>query len=302
MTNHLARLALIAAALAVTTPAEARHHHVHARAHPVAPYVVTSDLGDAVHAALAAKAKGRRVIAVFDIDNTLLTMPQDLGSDTWFNWQKAERPGDFDGVLSDSDLLLTLGHMVPTQTDTGALIQSLQAAHIPVYALSARSPGLRGSTEAALGTAHIDLSGAPECGAPLCTRRGQLYDTQIRVALRRQHMPAPSQPFRPVTVSDGVMMVSGQDKGVMLHLLLASLKGRYDDVVFVDDTQANIDAVEAAAPTMPAAVHAYSYRKFWKDAGDFMSNPERQQRSDADMAKLKAGVCAAIDAKACDVK
>lgn len=301
MMNRAAIFALMIAALA-TTPAEARRHHVHVLHRPVSPFTVTNDLDDPVQAALAAEDKGHRVIVVFDIDNTLLTMPQDLGSDTWYNWQRVEHPDDFKGVLSNSDLLLTLGHMVPTQPDVGALIQSLQGAHIPVFALSARSGGLRGATEAALASAGIDLSEAPECGAPLCTRRGQLYDTQIRAALRRMHMTVPAAPFRPVTVSDGLMMVSGQDKGVMLHLLLASLKARYDDVYFVDDTQANIDAVEAAAPIMPATVHAYSYRRLWKNAADFMADPARQQRSDADLAKLKAGICAAIDANTCNVK
>ncbi|MEI9904870.1 MAG: DUF2608 domain-containing protein [Asticcacaulis sp.] len=84
----------------------------------------------------------------------------------------------------------------PTQPDTAALVGDLQARHVAVYALSARGNLLRGATEAVLHDNGIDLSPAPECGPPLCTRRGNLADTQVRAAERRLGMtpPGPALP------------------------------------------------------------------------------------------------------------
>lgn len=301
--RHRPVSALFAALYLLAAPAAQAHRHAAPApaAAPVPAYVSTTDLAVPVHAALAAHAAGRRVIAVFDIDNTLLTAPQDLGSDTWFNWQKATRPADFAGVLKDSDLMIELGQMTPTQPDGPALIHQLQAAGIPVYALSARDPALRGATEQALLAADIDLSSAPECGAPLCTRRGKLNAPQVETAARRLHVPLPAE-ARTVTVSDGVMMVSGQDKGVMLHLLLGSLKGRYDAVYFVDDTFQNIRDVRAAAARMRPRVLTYSYERFWPDARAFMNDPARQAKAASGLTQLKAGVCAAIKATDCDTR
>jgi len=296
--------ALVLVALTFAAPVDAKPHHRQPRSIPA--YISTTDLTDPVQAALAAHAKGRRVMVVFDIDNTLLTMPQDLGSDTWFNWQRSlddtstpQGQQAFADLIARNSTLLELSRMRPTQPDTPALIARLQAAHIPVYALSARSTDLRGATEDALAAAGIDLSGAPECGPPLCTRRGKLTDREIRAAARRIGMKLPAQPFLPVTVSDGVAMVTGADKGLILHLLLASLPDRYDDVFFVDDTFQNVRNVQAAAPLIPARVHPYSYERFWPDAAAFMQDPARQAKTTQDYSRFRETLCSVMQAALC---
>ncbi|MEI9904869.1 MAG: hypothetical protein WDN06_13550 [Asticcacaulis sp.] len=66
------RFLLCLAVLAVLAPpADARAHRHHRVARPVLPYAATRDLAEPVQAALAAAKAGRRVIVVFDIDNTL---------------------------------------------------------------------------------------------------------------------------------------------------------------------------------------------------------------------------------------
>lgn len=289
-------LALLLVVLAAAAPAEARHRHRAAR--PVPELIVTSDLAEPVAAALAEARAGRRVIVVFDIDNTLLTTPQDLGGDAWFNRQKANG-ADFDALIADNTLLLEATRMTPTQPDAATLVGQLQTHHVAVYALSARSLTLRGPTEAALKAAGIDLSNAPECGPPLCTRRGTLGDRQIAAAERRLGMKAPAAPWRDVSVSDGVMLVAGQDKGVMLHLLLSSLGRRYDDVVFVDDTLQNVSDVQKAAPTLPARLHPYSYRRLWPDAAAFAADAQRQAKAQDDLDALRAQLCVAVQSDLC---
>ncbi len=287
-------LALIALA-ATVSPAQARRHHT-PRAAPA--IVTTNDLAQPVEAALKAAKAGRRVIVVFDIDNTLLTTPQDLGGDAWYNWEKA-KGGDNGRLIADDTLLLAATRMTPTQADAAALIGDLQAHHVVVYALSARSEMLRGTTLHVLSDNGIDLSAAPECGPPLCTRRGMIGDRVIRAAEHSLHIKPQAARYRDVTVSDGMMLVAGQDKGVMLRLLLASLKHRYDDVWFVDDTWQNVVDVRAAAPAMTMRVHPYSYERMRADADAFTADTARQAKSETDMARFKAGLCDAIRATIC---
>jgi len=273
--------------------------------HTVPAWREASDLGVPVTEALKAKASGRRVLVVFDIDNTLLTAPQDLGSDTWYVWKRGQDDAATeDGrkavsdLLRDDGALLNLGTMTPTQPDMAGLIGKLHAQGVDVYALSARGPELRGATERALATAKVDLSSAPECGAPLCTRRGRLGDAQIRAAAKHAGWPV-TGPFRAITVSDGIMMVSGQDKGLMLDLLLKSLNVTYDDVWFVDDTPENIENVRNAAPHIHARLHPVAYSRMWAAAAAFMKDKARQDKSEQDMAAFRAGLCAAVASTLC---
>ncbi len=292
-------------ALMIASVCDAKPHHD--RTHAIPAYRSTTDLTDPVNEALKAKARGHRVLVVFDIDNTLLTMPQDLGSDTWFNWQKsliaADTPnGDaaFQDLILNNTVLLQIGRLKPTQTDTAALIARLQARHIPVYALSARGTDLRGATETALKANGIDLSSAPECGPPLCSRRGNLSDAQARAAARLAHIRLPATPFKPFTISDGVVMSAGQNKGLLLALLLKSLPGKaYTDIWFVDDTFHNITDVQNAAPQMTARVHPYSYERFWPDSAAFMQDKTRQAKTDVDFSHIRETLCTAMQAALC---
>ncbi len=291
-----ALLAFVLAALVFAAPAEARRHKAHAR--PTPAIEVTQDLAQPVHAAEAAVKRGRRVLVVFDIDNTLLTTPQDLGGDAWFNWQRAEGSDDAQ-LLADSTLLLQSTRMDKTQGDAASLVAELQARHVDVYALSARGETLRGATLAVLADAKIDLTKAPECGPPLCVRRGYLNDQQIRAAARKLGVRLPATAFRPITVSDGVMLAAGQNKGLLLHLLLGSLHRRYDDVWFVDDTWQNVVDVQAEAHAMPARLHVISYRHLWPEADDFNKDAARQAKAQDDLKAFKAALCTAIRARTC---
>ena len=292
--TRAAILALIALAVAVS-PAQARRHHA---PHAAPVIVATQDLAQPVAAALKAAKAGRRVIVVFDIDNTLLTTPQDLGGDAWYNWEKS-KGGDNGRLIADNTLLLAATRMTPTQADAAALIGQLQAHHVAVYAMSARSEMLRSATLAALHDNGIDLSPAPECGPPLCRRRGLIGDRAIRSAELSLRMKPQAAAYRDVTVSDGLMLVAGQDKGVMLRLLLASLNHRYNDVWFVDDTWQNVVDVRAAAPAMTVRVHPYSYQRMRADADAFGADAARQAKSEADMARYKASLCDAVRATVC---
>ncbi len=288
-------------ALMVCAPlVEAKGRHM--RPHPVPAYVSTHDLMVPVQAALKARASGQRVLVVFDIDNTLLTTPQDLGGDIWYNWKKAGISAEaHHDLIINNTALLQVAKLNPTQPNTADLIAQLQAEHIAVYGLSARGTDLRGATEKALKANGIDFSRAPECGPPLCVKRGNITDRDIRAAARHIGLPLPDKAFYPITVSDGLVMATGQNKGLILNLLLHSLSGKgYTDVYFVDDTFKNITDMQAAAPLIRPRVHPYSYERFWTESDTFMHDKARQDKADADYAALKYRLCAAIQATVCD--
>jgi hypothetical protein len=82
-------------------------------------------------------------LIVFDIDNTLLKMKKDLGSDAWYNWQKvlwkASAPdSDFavadniDDLLKIQRLLYDVGKMEPPETGkTPNFVAWLRSAGYP---------------------------------------------------------------------------------------------------------------------------------------------------------------------------
>src|SRR3546814_7711249 len=73
------------------------------------------------------------------------------------------------------------------------------------------------------------------CAFFLCTGNGVYGDREIRAALAAIGENPPASPYRNILIRDGVMLVAGQDKGVMLKLLLAAIGGRgYAGVVVAD--------------------------------------------------------------------
>lgn len=278
---------------------------VHPRAIVAPDAVIVDDLSEPVEAAIQAHREGKRVLVVFDIDDTLLTMPQDLGSDAWFNWRAArssdaEQGASFDDLIQQQRLLFEAGVMDRTQPDAAVLVAGLQQTGVDVFALSARGPELRGPTERALAVAGFDFGAAPECGLPLCRRRGRIHDADIRHALSILSIPVAKAAYRDITVSDGVMLVAGQDKGVFLSVLLSSLPGwRYDEVYFIDDSARNVEAVARQARTDRLPVETYHYERMAGRAKGMQDDPRRIAHAEADLGRILDAICAAIASPMC---
>lgn len=182
---------------------------------------------------LAKKHGPKKVIAVFDIDNTLLAMKQDFGSDQWFGWQsgliknqKLEMAVDksFQSLLDINEKIFAVSTMRLTQKDIPSLIQKLQKQGITVIALTSRSPNLRNSTERELRRNKVDLT-----------------KTTIGTGIPAAFIPTGHK--RLVSFMNGVYMTSGQHKGKMLKYLMDHFKKTYSGVVFVDDHKKHTKAV-----------------------------------------------------------
>ena len=97
-----------------------------------------------------AKDHGREnVLVVFDIDNTLLAMEQDLGSDQWYYWQKDLAASDpcnpmgVDNRFAVQGAVFYASAMRATQPNAAEQVRRIQDAGIPTIALTSRGTDYR---------------------------------------------------------------------------------------------------------------------------------------------------------------
>lgn len=174
---------------------------------------------------LAKKYGAKSTLAVFDIDNTLLAMKQDFGSDQWFGWQSGlikKKKFDqavgkkFQDLLDLNEKIFAVSSMRLTEKDLPTMIKNLQKKGITVIALTSRSPNLRNSTERELAKNGLDL-----------------VPTTIGKGIPKAFIPKGHK--RLVSFMNGVFMTSGQNKGKMLRFLINTFKKKFKAIVFVDD-------------------------------------------------------------------
>jgi len=171
-----------------------------------------------------------RILVVLDIDNTILTSQTDLGSDIWYEWQSGKLdlkptpeqkvPCLFEDAIG---LLFELGRMDLVEPELPAYIRNWQESGIAIMALTSRDPRYRSATERELSRNGVDLDINPLT----------LYDGEK--ALFRYEME------REVSYMKGIMMTTGQNKGIMLQDILERTGSEFDHIIFVDDTERNIE-------------------------------------------------------------
>ncbi len=174
--------------------------------------------------------KPENVLIVSDIDNTLLTNNGGLGGDIWYQWQRgklAVKPSPeqtvsclFEDVIG---MLYELSPMALTEPQVPGLIEQWQAQGNPIMLLTSRSPDYRSPTERELNNKGIDAS------LTALAPSGEA-DVTYRELLARE-----------MSYSRGIMMTTGMHKGDMLAWILAKTGREFDAIVFIDDSQHNID-------------------------------------------------------------
>lgn len=210
--------------------------------------VSTSDLIDVLKI-LSEPYKGRTLL-VLDIDDTLLTSRTFFGSDAWYEWQRSLTPQSPGYVPCKFDVIAMnyeAGTQMPTQDDAVAAINVIPLDKI---ILTARSPMYRGGTLRELKKAGYELP------APLQPAfAGAIYEYQ----------PDPKAPGVTVSYHQGVFMVAGQNKGLLLIDLLKHLQLSYDRVVLVDDGEKNIIAMREAMASAGIDYRGVHYTRIKKD-------------------------------------
>lgn len=189
------------------------------------------------------------VLVVFDLDNTLLAMEQDLGSDQWYEWQKeltSHAPCD-ERVVSDR--LAVQGAMYfgsamrPTQADAADILRSIQDAGIPVIALTSRGVDFRLQTFRELRRNGFDF------------RRNAIGPDG---GWNEDFIPAHG--IRPARYEDGVFLTTGQHKGAMLKDLIDKTNTDMPRaVLMLDDKDSNLNAISETFSELNVPVRAWRY-------------------------------------------
>ena len=219
---------------------------------PVAPLAdETHDLSVfAADVIRTAESAGKdRVLVVLDIDNTLLAMEQDLGSDQWYEWQKQQRKNSPCDLRVVADRLAVQGAvyfasaMRPTQADAAAQVREIQDLGLPVIALTSRGVAFRLQTFRELRRNGYDLRRnaiGPDGG----------WDEDF----------IPDHGIRPARYEDGVFLTTGQHKGAMLKDLLDKTGTPLPGVILMlDDKRDNLDAVSETFSALGVPVRAWRY-------------------------------------------
>ncbi|ABG40917.1 hypothetical protein Patl_2401 [Paraglaciecola sp. T6c] len=234
----------------------------------------SNDLQDAVNKANALDAQS--TLLVFDIDDTLLTATEFFGSDKWYDWQRGRAISPSGKVIATQDsekvncLFDTLGMVFeiavnkPTQADMATLVNGVSN---DVVILTARSGAYRAGTMRELARNQLDFSDKSLTSPDV----GLHYDYTLGGRTAN------------VSYVDGVFMVQGMNKGVMLLDLLARTGHEYSSVVFVDDKQHNIDNMANALKSAGVNFYGYHYTRIAKTVTDeevAQANAAREALSD----------------------
>jgi len=215
--------------------------------------------------ALIKKHGADKVLIVLDIDNTLLTMDQDLGGDAWFNWQAGllrESPAspqlvakDFAGLLRAQGILFTLGGMHPPEKSTPAAVARLQKKGASVMAMTSRGPEFRDATMRVLKENGYSFSKGSPYGYP-----GRWLPSPIGLS-KDEVKEFGFLSVRKVSYMSGVFLCSGQHKGALLRMLFTLRKLPYKAILFVDDHSKHTERVRAAWKGRDVELVTYRYAR-----------------------------------------
>ena len=220
------------------------------------------------------KYGAENVLVVLDIDNTVLTMTQNLGSDQWFNWQyyscvKAEKKPNFCAATNMGELLdlqaklFAISPMVPTEKITPKVVRSIQDMGVKTMLLTSRGPNNRDATERELKRNGYDLTLntiGPKGGYPSVFIPYELNNLKASGLTADDAKVSKLSKARKISFMNGVMMTSGLNKGIMLKTILAKTGSEFKAIIFADDHKRHTDRVEAIfTPNKNIEITTYRY-------------------------------------------
>jgi hypothetical protein len=208
-----------------------------------------------------------------DIDNTLMSMNNNLGSDQWFEWQnfllknEPDSPhlvaDTFEGLLEVQGILYNLGQMHPPQADLPEIIRGIQKRGIATIILTSRGPEYRVATERELKRCGYDFAAN---ALPVKDITGgdylayDLEDPERYGLLPNEIGLLNGAEPRPVSYEDGIFMTAGQHKGIMLLTLLADSDRDIKAIVYADDNVRHVGNVFSSAVDRNLDVASFHYQ------------------------------------------
>ena len=188
------------------------------------------------------------VLLVVDVDNTLLAMDESLGSEQWFDWQvyllKNEPDSrhlvanSFPGILRTQGRLYDRGGMHPPQPDLPDIVEQIQMEGVPAIVLTSRGEDFRPATERELARNGFNFARSALPTRDRLDSQYMPYDPARPTAAgidAREVSALKLQKPQQVSYANGIMMTSGQHKGIMLVTLMHRSALPIKAVVFVDN-------------------------------------------------------------------
>lgn len=241
------------------------------------------------------------VLLVVDLDNTLLAMNQDLGSDQWFIWQEDLQDQDpchpdlvapkFDGLLQAQGVLFALSAMHPPQPELPDMVGGLIQRKVPTVILTSRGKEFRNSAARELKRNEYDISSST---LEVVEKRGTFKPYRAEHPNKHGLNAETIKEIgaaKDVTYADGIYMTAGQHKGYMLKTLLARLSnasadkpfGNFKAIVFVDDRAKHTDRMHAAFAGDPVDLATFRYSREDGNVERFKSSTKHHVIRDWDL-------------------
>jgi hypothetical protein len=196
---------------------------------------------------------GEKVLWVIDLDNVLLVMDEDLGSEPWFDWQtEMIRTKDpvyrvtetFELLVQMNTPLLNRQKMHLTEAEIPFQMKAFQARGGDALVLTARSPDTKPGT---LGSLKANGYRFEQSGVYKNWKGSRKFMNEL------------AKNPREIEFSEGVIFSRGQDKGQTLRVFLQKAKKTYSAIVFVDNKISNSRAVFDAFTQEKVDLTVYRY-------------------------------------------
>lgn len=206
-----------------------------------------------------------QTLLVMDDDDTLTRMPcnnstecQYLGGPAWYSWQSSLPTNSPDrvaqtsgGLLTDSALIFSLSNETYTQASTPSTLVSLTNSGVHLLVETARGPSLANSTHRQFQALTVNDTSSITNLAQLINDNA-LKGPEGLPSFASPYQPCGNQSMRSVRYEQGVLYLAGQDKGEMLNCFLKHAQSNtIKNIVFIDDTQKNVESVYNAFKDNP---------------------------------------------------
>jgi len=207
-------------------------------------------------------------LVVMDNDDTLTMMScpdrnkpdtcQYLGGPAWFAWQKSQvenmsQPrvaNSFSELLTVSATLLSNNYMTYSASDVPVILNELADSGVRLMVETARGNSNISATEQQFLKLNIKSSKSKNL-LELISDNSLKFGKNRMSSKASPYLPCGDKSMRPISYQQGLMYISGQDKGVILKCMLDefnSLDGAktISNIVFIDDMKQNVLNVHKA--------------------------------------------------------
>jgi hypothetical protein len=189
----------------------------------------------------------KTTLMLFDLDDTLITMTEPLGSVGWWDWQsellkhnpQSEKlfTSDFQQLVRIQNILFQLIKMRVTDDHVLPFLQQKAAQGVTLMGLTARGKEHLSATLMQLNDNKFTVD-----GKLLFEQYGLKINNKTSIA-GNFHCPHFS---KDVIYQRGVMFLDGEDKGQSALCVLANTQQNINTIIFVDDAKRNVVSMEKA--------------------------------------------------------